>query len=339
MIDVTKATGRDAYRVQLEKEILELVDPETGIVSLKYADYITCPLCGCDNPKTLFVVKGYPHVRCLECRMVYVNPQVKPEKLQSFYAQQSLANDMWVDVLLSDAEKKTNFALYDKYIQLLEGMTDERFLVDLGCGIGDFMVQAQERGWIAEGVDLNKKAVNYAVNIRSLEVKMKRLEDAGYAHSSIPVLVLTGVLEHLNDPRAFMRMASNYLTPDGLVLFQVPNLHSIANMILQEKSTSFDGRNHLLCFSIETLNRLCKEEGFSVETYCTDIFPSHSLCKMLQYGDPYKDHLQFENLPPLLRPYFEDEKKSSKLAELVGKMEMGQRIMLIGRKNVNAKDT
>ncbi len=333
MIDVTKETGREAYRAQLEKELIELVDPETGIVSLKYAQYINCPLCDTNEPETLFIVKGYPHVRCKQCSMVYVNPQVKQERLKALYSKQSKANDMWIDVLLSEAEKNTNFALYDEYIATLENLTKHRFLVDLGCGIGDFMLQAERRGWKTEGVDLSQKAVTYAQQERNLNVRLSRLEDAGYAASSIPVLIATGVLEHLNNPREFMRMARYYLRPEGLILFQVPNIHSLANMILQEKSTSFDGRNHLLVFSVDTLSKLCTQEEFTVETYRTDIVPSHALCKLFQYSDPYNSTLTLENLPPLLRPFFEDKEKHDKVVGLLENLGMGQRIMMVVRRS------
>ena len=333
MIDVTKNTARDVYRAQLEKELQELIDPNTGIVSLKYADYIDCPLCGASNTETLFTVKGYPHVQCKECSMVYVNPQVKQEKLKSLYSKQSKANDLWINVLLSEAEANTNSCLFNEYISILEGLTQERFLVDLGCSIGDFMLQAERRGWKTEGVDLNEKAVAYAKQKRDLNVRLCRLQDSGHAPGSIPVLIVTGVLEHMNNPRDFMKMTYSYLKPGGLILFQVPNLHALANMILQDKSTSFDGRNHLLVFSVDTLSRLCESEGFSVETFRTDIFPSHSLTKYLQYRDPYNAPLTSENLPPLLKLFLEDKEKHDKLAALINSLGMGQRITLIARKN------
>ena len=332
IVDVTRATRRDAYRAQLEKELAELIDPDTGRVSLKYADYIDCPLCSANGAEPLFEVKGYPHVRCKQCGMVYANPQVKQEKLKQFYSHQSLANDMWIDVLLADVEKATNFALYDKYLEMLESLTDDRFLVDLGCGIGDVILHAKDRGWRAEGVDLNEKASSYARAQRHLEVRCCLLQDAGYAPETIPVLIVTGVLEHLNDPLDFMKMASSYLKPGGLILFQVPNLHALGNMILQEQSTSFDGRNHLLFFSIATLTRLCEDTGFDVETHCTDIFPSHSIGKYLQYRHPYEADLTFEHLPPLLRTYFEDPEKHDNLRALIESLDMGQRIMLIARR-------
>lgn len=332
MIDVTRATNRDIYRAQLEKELLELVDPGTGIVSLEYAEYINCPLCNANEPETLFTVKGYPHVMCQRCSMVYVNPQVNQEKLTSLYLKQSKANDMWIDVLLSDAEKNTNFALFDEYITTLEKLTEDRFLVDLGSSIGDFMLQAERRGWKTEGVDLNEKAVNYARQKRNLNVRLSRLEAAGYAVSSIPVLIVTGVLEHLNNPREFMRIARSYLKPGGLIIFQVPNIHALANMLLQGKSTSFDGRNHLLVFSTDTLERLCTQEGFIVETYRTDIVATHAISKFLQYRDPYKAELTFGNLPPLLKPFFEEAENYDKFVRLVEKLGMGQRIMMIVRK-------
>ena len=332
MDDVTRVSGRDIYRAQLEKELLELVDPKTGIVSLKYAAYINCPLCNANENEILFTVKGYPHCRCKKCNMVYVNPQVKQEKLATLYSKQSRANDMWMDVLLSEYTQNNNSALHDKMLQDLEKLTKKRFLVDIGSSIGDFMLQAVRRGWNAEGMDLNERAVNYARQKNKMNIRLGRFQDMGYSISSIPVIVATGVLEHLNDPKAFLKMVRHYLEPKGLILLKVPNIHSLANIILQEKSPSFDGINHLLAFSVDTLSRLCKQEGFVVETYRTEIVASHLICKYLQYRDPCKAKLTFENLPPLLKPFFEDKEKNDKLTQFIEELNMGQHIIMIARK-------
>jgi len=326
MDDVTRDSGRDIYRAQLEKELLELVDPKTGIVSLKYAAYINCPLCNADECEMLFTVKGYPHCRCKECGMVYVNPQVKQEMLTSLYSKQSKANEMWIEVLLSEYEQNTNFDLYDKMLQDLERLTTKRFQVDIGSSIGDFMLAGKRRGWNVEGVDLNERAVNHACQERNLNVRLGRLQDMDYDISSIPVIIATTVLEHVSNPREFIRHISSYLEPKGLILLQVPNIHSLANILLREKSPSFDGRNHLLAFSVETLSRLCKEEGLVVETYRTDIVASHLICKYIQYRDPCKAKLTFESLPPLLKPFFENNEKHDKFTQFIEELNMGQYI-------------
>ena len=40
-----KETGRDLYFVQLEKELAELIDQDTGLLDEKYAIEVDCPVC------------------------------------------------------------------------------------------------------------------------------------------------------------------------------------------------------------------------------------------------------------------------------------------------------
>ena len=50
-----KETGRDLYFAQLEKELAELIDQDTGLLDEKYAIEVDCPVCHSRENKTLFI--------------------------------------------------------------------------------------------------------------------------------------------------------------------------------------------------------------------------------------------------------------------------------------------
>ena len=56
---------RNKYFAELEKELQELIDPETGWLNLRYAELIPCPLCGAatGSHEKLFINNGYTFVR------------------------------------------------------------------------------------------------------------------------------------------------------------------------------------------------------------------------------------------------------------------------------------
>jgi 2-polyprenyl-3-methyl-5-hydroxy-6-metoxy-1,4-benzoquinol methylase len=331
-LDFTKLTKRDLYRKQLEKEISELIDPKTGLVKMEVAQYVSCPLCSEEKKlRELFVTQGFPHVRCDKCGLVFVNPQVNEEKLSELYGG-SKANELWLDVIMSDVEKGARYTLYERYFDKLEELTEHRTLVDVGCSIGDLIVVAERRGWKAQGFDLAQKAVEFARKERGLNVHLGKLEDYDFAEGSLPVVTMTGVLEHLNDPVGTLLKVHKLLIPGGLALIQVPNLHSLHNMILHEKSTSFDGRNHLIFFTSETLLVTLEKAGFQVKQFGTYQGVTHVLCRYLQYNHPYDGSAGFSYLPSRLRPIFEDTEKHQRLIKWLEEMGMGRSIMAIGAK-------
>ncbi len=331
-INFTKTTNRDIYRQQLEQELAELIDPKTGRVSMDVAEYVPCLLCGeSKRYKELFVVKGYPHVRCEVCGLVYANPQVNEMRLHALYGS-SKANDLWLDVLMSSAESKTRYELYERYFVLLEKFTEYRRLVDVGCSIGDLLVVAARRGWDGLGFDLAQKAIEFAKNKRGLNVQLGKIEGFGFEKNSLPVITLTGVLEHLNKPIDTLAKIRDLLTYDGLALVQVPNLHSLHNMLLHERSTSFDGRNHLIFFTAETLSKILKLSGFKVRHIGTYQAVTHILCRYIQYYPPYEGAADFKYLPEKIRSYFENPEKHGQLIKWIEDMGMGRSLMAIASK-------
>ena len=74
---------RKEYFKELQKEIKELVDSDTGLLDTKYSSVIDCPLCGCEPSfhKKLIVKNGYTFVRCETCEMIFTNPRVNEEIL------------------------------------------------------------------------------------------------------------------------------------------------------------------------------------------------------------------------------------------------------------------
>lgn len=332
-INFTKATKRNLYRQQLEQELAELVDPKTGRINMDIAEYVPCPLCGkADCYVELFAVKGFPYVRCKNCSLVYANPQVKENKLHELYVS-SRANDLWLDVLMSSTESKSRYTLYERYFDRLEELTSHRHLVDIGCSIGDLLVVAGRRSWKAQGFDLSRKAIEFAKNKRGLDVQFGKLEDFGFEKDSLPVVTLTGVLEHLNKPVEILTKIRNFLMPDGLILVQVPNLHSLHNMVLHEKSTSFDGQNHLIFFTPQTLKKALEMAGFEIKHIGTYQAVTHALCRHLQFYDPYYGEADFSFLPEKIRSWFEDEEQHTRLIEWLEEMGMGRSIMAIASKN------
>ena len=118
-VSLDTETGRDRYFAAREAELRELVDPETGLVSERFAKHVDCPSCGSSAHSELFVKGGYPIVRCDECSLVFSNPQVDESVVLEEYREGG-SNDLWVDVLTSPRQLELDRAKFDEILDELE---------------------------------------------------------------------------------------------------------------------------------------------------------------------------------------------------------------------------
>jgi len=289
MINFEQKTKRDIYFKLLEKENKRLIDQKTGLLAKKYSNFIECPLCAFNRFKKLFIKNGFTFVRCLKCKLVYVNPQVNEYTIKSFYSS-SKANNFWFQIMCSKTEKKWKAEYYKDALRLIEKhcSKNERSFLDVGCGNGQFMKIASKAGWNIEGVELNKKSVEFIKATYGYTVYNTEITEAPLKDNFYNVITMFGVLEHLNNPIQVLKFLKKKLKKEGILLAITPNVYSLYSMLLREKSKTFDGRNHLIYFSRETLLRLFKSLRFSVVSLDTVLTGKENIFKYIQFYEPYE---------------------------------------------------
>jgi 2-polyprenyl-3-methyl-5-hydroxy-6-metoxy-1,4-benzoquinol methylase len=323
------ATRRNPYFAQLEKEERELIDPATGRLRSDLARFVTCPVCDADEPDTLFEKRGYTFVRCRACTMVYANPQVDEELLERLY-EKSLANEMWVDVLVSSAERQYNVPHYEWLLDRLEAVHGGRRLLDVGCSIGDFLAQARGRGWDATGMELGERAIAYARDVHKLSVLDTTLEKATLPDGRFDAVAMLFVLEHLPRPLETLREVRRVLSPGGALAVLVPNVESLAVMALRSETRTFTGRNHPNYFSMTTLTRLLRRAGFLVTAAETFTSSLQAVLNAAQLRDPYLTEPRADCLPAPLRTLVDERREE--VESLICSLGLGYRIKLVATK-------
>jgi 2-polyprenyl-3-methyl-5-hydroxy-6-metoxy-1,4-benzoquinol methylase len=282
-VSLDTETGRDRYFAAREAELRELLDPETGLVSERFAKRVDCPNCGSSAHTELFVKSGYPIVRCDDCSLVFSNPQVDESVVLEEYRDGG-SNDLWVDVLTSPRQLELDRAKFEEILDELESHRGEGRLLDVGTSIGLFLRLALDRGWTGRGTEFGRRALAYAQDELRVPVDDSPIERLDGEHDVVTVL---SVLEHVNRPREFLRHVARLLKPGGATYLIVPNVASLATRVLHERAATFDGRNHLLYFSSATLRDLLAREGFEVVALRTRVASLDPVLEWLTYNEPY----------------------------------------------------
>jgi SAM-dependent methyltransferase len=134
-------------------------------------------------------------------------------------------------------------------------------LLDVGCGSGNILAAARERGWTACGVEVTEGVASRARELSGADVHVGDFMELPLS-GPFDVVVMWQVLEHLPDPRAALQKVKNLMAPQGLLLITVPNFASTAS---QKQGPQWSGLKpgfHLYHYTPESLTRLLALTGF-----------------------------------------------------------------------------
>ncbi|OLP18612.1 hypothetical protein BST81_10015 [Leptolyngbya sp. 'hensonii'] len=96
-------------------------------------------------------------------------------------------------------------------------------VLEIGCGIGLFLQQLQQKGLICTGLELNQQAVQTAC-AQGLHVINQEIGEHAENHAeSYDIVCFFQVLEHIPQVRPFIQAALAVLKPGGKLIVGVPN--------------------------------------------------------------------------------------------------------------------
>jgi 2-polyprenyl-3-methyl-5-hydroxy-6-metoxy-1,4-benzoquinol methylase len=138
---------------------------------------------------------------------------------------------------------------------------------EIGCGHGSLLHVLRERGYRVRGVEVSTSAVAFCRD-KGLDVREAR--DFGDEEGACDVSVSLQVIEHVIDPRAFVRKMVRLAKPGGAVVIATENLWT-AQFVFEMAAARARGRSapyrssdqHTYVFQGAHLERLLREEGCS----------------------------------------------------------------------------
>ena len=223
-----------------------------------------CPACNSTNSKTVYQVESFQIVKCKVCNLVYLlNPPTDDTLYEQYYTGEDPdPNDYRSNS--PDASLTELWTLNQQRIKVLKRLQPEGTLLDIGCGCGFFLKSAAKAGYFVQGVDIAKRAIEFATNVLNVPATVSTIHELMNNRHRFHVITLWHVLEHFSDPYLALRTIRALLQDDGICILEVPNLYSLKFALARNK---WSGGNHPLYhrtfFTALTLQRAFKETGFS----------------------------------------------------------------------------
>lgn len=196
-------------------------------------------------------------MKCSRCNLIFVNPQPTKKIIEQYYTDFNYEIGFQNEkIIRSDAQRTLNN---------LEALIDKQsgLLLDLGCGAGFFLDEAQKRGWVVKGVDISSTIVEYARKKLNLSVVKKSFYRYNPSEK-YKVITLIQVIEHLQNPEILLQKMYRLLEKGGILCVATPNIESYLSKLLKEDFNYMIPPEHLFFYSSSTLNRLLSKNNFEL---------------------------------------------------------------------------
>jgi 2-polyprenyl-3-methyl-5-hydroxy-6-metoxy-1,4-benzoquinol methylase len=171
----------------------------------------------------------------------------------------------------SGAPAWTDGYLSRRIIRWLKADKDIRRVLDAGCGNGDLTARLAAEGFRMSAFDISISGVEHARRTSSgIQFELASGYDDLRARfgDDFDACVCVEVIEHIYDPRRFVRQLYDALRPDGRLILTTPYHGYLKNLGLAltgrmdaHYTALWDG-GHIKFWSRPTLTRLLHETGF-----------------------------------------------------------------------------
>lgn len=218
-------------------------------------DYLECGVCG-----SLSIVEIPEDMARYYQQAYYAHAQVRPYNhvfgyLRGKRDRYYLSGSDLIGRLLSYRLKAPPYVEWLKNLALPRGSR----ILDVGCGSGTLIVNLQDAGFQATGVDpYIDKPIVYPNGARVLKQSLP--ETSG----RYDCIMLHHSLEHMAEPRDALSHVNRVLNPGGKVLVRVPVAGTHAWKTYHTNWFQLDAPRHFVIFSDKGMRRLAAEQGFEI---------------------------------------------------------------------------
>lgn len=211
----------------------------------------TCIVC---NSEHIVDMTGYEKAflcKCSDCGMVFARKIPLRSELDNYYKNYGTNN------YLSPLTIKRYNELLDK----LEPFRKTNAILDVGCGIGYFLLEAKKRGWDVYGTELSSESAKICNN-KGINVKVGALDPDDYPANMFDVITSFEVIEHINEPQPEVKGFHSILRNGGLVYITTPNFNSLLRYKLKGRYNVIIYPEHLSYYTPRTLTKVFEDRGF-----------------------------------------------------------------------------
>lgn len=195
-------------------------------------------------------------VKCNGCGCAKTIPQ--PDNVE-LYEKNNRYTELFTD-------KKSVYMKYSgDILSGLDGLAapQGKKLLDVASGGGFLVEVAKTRGYTAEGVELNREMVSWCQS-RGLNVHYGDALDFLGSCEPYDVIVLSSIIEHLDNPLKLIEACRKTLNPGGVILVYQAIFNGLLPSLFPWGWYGWQPKEHFWHFTDHSLNMLFHNLGFEI---------------------------------------------------------------------------
>ena len=225
-----------------------------------------CPWCGSENAqlhlelKDLFLTQEqFKILECKDCGLLYTTPRPNKEEIGRYYKSNEYYShqENKEGFIPKVYEKVKSINLKNKYHIAAEKTTKGKIL-DIGCGVGDFLHTMEQQGWDCTGVEPSEDAK--AIAKKRIKAQLLSSEEQeNLPEGSFDIITMWHVLEHVDALRWQIQQLYRLCKRGGRIVIALPNYRSYDGQYYKAEWAAYDVPRHLNHFDQKTLINLFEE--------------------------------------------------------------------------------
>ncbi|MBR6177640.1 MAG: class I SAM-dependent methyltransferase [Bacteroidales bacterium] len=222
-----------------------------------------CPYCQSDSSDLHLKLKDYfltqedfEIYRCPHCGLLFTWPRPNDSELGKYYKSDDYLshNESKKGIIPFIYNRVKRVNIKNKFNIATTAAKGKRML-DFGCGVGDFIFYAKQKGYEVVATDVSDNARNAAA--KKLGTPLPSPQQVfEMPDNSFDIITMWHVLEHIGDLKTQIFHLDRLLAQDGRLVIALPDYLSYDAQHYQEMWAAYDVPRHLNHFDKNSLQNL-----------------------------------------------------------------------------------
>lgn len=222
-----------------------------------------CPWCESEKTKIHLHLKdeflskeNFQIHECLNCGLLFTEPRPTKERIGEYYKSEEYyshqENKKGLIPKIYENVKAIN--LKAKYKMATKGL-EKGIILDIGCGVGDFLHMMEQNGWETIGIEPSADAKDIAR--KRMKAKLLSPEEiTNLKEESLDLITMWHVLEHVDDLKSEVQHLYRLLKRGGRLVLALPNFQSFDAQYYKQFWAAYDVPRHLNHFCRKSIDKI-----------------------------------------------------------------------------------
>jgi SAM-dependent methyltransferase len=237
-------------------------------------DNVKCRICQ-NERGSRFTSNGFAWLRCDRCGVVQkvltlqqyqaLNPSYDPGAFLDAATPDQLEQFLG----LADATKVIDTAM-QRYMVSAAKSGGKRSFLDVGCGMGTYLLAAKRRGFDVLGFEPSTDHAYVATKHLKLPVIADYFTRERVGAQTFDLIMLSHVIEHIYSPKEFLQDLISILKPGGALIVITPNSDSLVARITGGGWPMLKPIDHVTLIAAKTYAFLGLDESVEIHHWFTE---------------------------------------------------------------------